>query len=94
MSAGEYHVLFLVGAGEYDKEIKGRWATEVFGLGENRAGQITGSTEHKSSFNEPVLMKDLSGKGLEGVYAFKETSLAYDECGNIFEWGAKSNGKH
>jgi hypothetical protein len=25
-----------------------------------------------------VLVKELSGKGIEGVYAFKETSLAYD----------------
>lgn len=69
VSAGEYHVLFLVGTVEYDKELKGRWSTEVFGLGENRAGQITGSIEYRTSFNEPVLLKDLSGKGIEGVYA-------------------------
>ena len=41
-----------------------------------------------------MLVKDLSGKGIEGVYAFKETSLACDECGNVFEWGAKTNGRH
>jgi len=71
VNVGEYHALFLVGALEHDKELKGRWATEVFGLGENRAGQITGNIEHKTFFSEPVLVKDLSGKGIEGVYAFR-----------------------
>lgn len=40
-----------------------------------------------------MLVKELSGKGVEGVFATRESSLAYDECGNIYEWGAKSNSK-
>jgi hypothetical protein len=51
VSAGDYHGLFLVGAGEYDKEVEGRWGKEVFGVGENAAGQVTGNAEHKQMFN-------------------------------------------
>jgi hypothetical protein len=40
-----------VGAGEYDKEVEGRWGKEVFGVGENAAGQVTGNAEHKQMFN-------------------------------------------
>jgi hypothetical protein len=39
---------------------------------------VSGSIEYKTSFSEPILVKELSGKGIEGVYAFKESSLAYD----------------
>lgn len=64
--------------------------TEVFGVGENSVGQITGK-QRQVIYKEPVLISELSGKGIEGICATKETSLAYDNNGNIYEWGIKEN---
>lgn len=60
----------------------------MFGIGENTVGQITG-IERKIIYKEPVLISSLSGKGIQGIYANKESSLAYDADGNIYEWGIK-----
>lgn len=60
----------------------------MFGLGENTVGQITGR-ERKVIYKEPVLISQLSGKGITGIYAYRESSLAYDSNGNIYEWGIK-----
>jgi hypothetical protein len=42
-------------------------------------------------FKEPVLIPELSGKGITGIYAHKETSIAYNDKGEIYEWGVKEN---
>ena len=57
-------------------------------MGENTVGQITG-IERKVIYKDPVLISSLSGKGIQGIYANKESSLAYDSNGNIYEWGIK-----
>ena len=36
-----------------------------------------------------MLISELSGKGIEGIWACRESSLAYNNNGNIFEWGMK-----
>lgn len=35
------------------------------------------------------MVSGLSGKNVKGVFAFKESSLAFDEKSNIYEWGVK-----
>ena len=73
VSCGDHHALFLVG-GSYDEDVRkiesrGRWRTEVFGVGENSAGQVLGKTYDKSPCsNEPVLIKELSGKGITVIF--------------------------
>lgn len=51
-------------------------------------GQITG-IERKIIYKEPTLISSLSGKGIAGIWASRESSLAYDKEGNIYEWGIK-----
>ena len=46
------------------------WETEVFGLGENTVGQITGRFS-RTIYKEPILISSLSGKGIEGIWATK-----------------------
>jgi hypothetical protein len=53
-------------------------------------GQVTGIPK-KGIYSEPVLISKLSGKGIKGIWAVKESSLAYDYDGNIYEWGIKEN---
>lgn len=68
---GDFHTLFLVGGSlgvNQPKETNNLWNTEVFGFGENTVGQITGK-ERKVIYKEPVLISQLSGKGIEGVWA-------------------------
>jgi hypothetical protein len=36
-----------------------------------------------------MLISQLSGKNIQGVWASRESSLAYDNNGNIYEWGIK-----
>ena len=64
------------------------WATEIFGVGENTMGQILGRPNH-TLYQDPVIVSGLSGKGIQGIAAAKESSMAYDEKGNIYEWGVK-----
>lgn len=88
---GDFHTLFLVGGSlgvNQPKETNNLWSTEVFGFGENTVGQITGK-ERKVIYKEPVLISQLSGKGIEGVWASRQSSLAYDRNGSIYEWGIK-----
>lgn len=59
------------------------WATEVFGIGENTVGQILGK-QTQIMYDTPIIIAALSGKGIEGVSASKESSLAYDLKGNIY----------
>lgn len=35
------------------------------------------------------MISGLSGKGVQGIAAAKESSMAFDEKGNIYEWGVK-----
>ena len=62
----------------------------MFGVGENTEGQIRG-VACSEIFKEPHMVAALSGKNIQGIYAFKESSLAYDGKGNIYEWGVKEN---
>jgi alpha-tubulin suppressor-like RCC1 family protein len=62
----------------------------VFGLGENTVGQVTGRSR-KVIFKEPVLVAQLSNKHIQGIWASRESSLAYDAKGNVYEWGVKEN---
>lgn len=66
---------------------------EVFGWGENTCGQILGDSNFKTIIDRPVIVKQFTGKGIVGVSAWKATSLAFDNNGNVYEWGSKSNGK-
>lgn len=67
---GDFHTLFLLNGalGTKEEDGDGAWATEVFGLGENTVGQITGR-ERKVIYKEPVLISQLSGKNIRGIWA-------------------------
>ena len=100
MACGDHHAIILANGHHsldprktQEKDDRDAWRTEVFGVGENSAGQVLGTIYEKSPCStQPVLIKELSGKGIIGVYAFRESSLAYDSSGNVYEWGVKSNG--
>lgn len=57
-------------------------------MGENGVGQAIGNASTQL-FKEPILIPELSGKGITGIHAYKETSLAYNDKGDIYEWGVK-----
>ena len=59
-------------------------------MGENGVGQALGNATTQF-FKEPVLIPELSGKGIPGIYAHKYTSVAYNDKGEIYEWGVKEN---
>jgi hypothetical protein len=80
---GDFHTLFLVGGALDCREERGGGATEVFGLGENTVGQITGRSR-KVIYKEPVLIAQLSNKNVQGIWASRESSLAYDGKGSIY----------
>lgn len=44
VACGDFHTLFLVGGSldQNEKEPKPNWTTEVFGIGEDTVGQISG----------------------------------------------------
>lgn len=68
VACGDHHALFLIGA-PIDAAQE-RVDYEVFGVGENSLGQITGAANQKE-FKTPVLIAELSGKGIEGICAVK-----------------------
>jgi alpha-tubulin suppressor-like RCC1 family protein len=84
VACGDYHTLFLVGGALNAAER----SYEVMGLGENTVGQILGKPT-KGIIKEPVVISELSGKNIKGITACRESSLAWDEKGNIYEWGIK-----
>lgn len=85
VSCGDYHTLFLVGGALGSNNSK---AFQVMGLGENMVGQILGKPS-KETIKEPVVIVQLSGKGVCGINAVRQSSLAWDEKGQIYEWGIK-----
>lgn len=84
VACGDYHTLFLVGGalGQFDP------MREVLGVGENTVGQILGKSS-KDIIKEPVVLVELSGKDIQGLAATRESSLAWDGKGQIYEWGIK-----
>lgn len=84
VACGDYHTLFLVGGalGQLDP------MREVLGVGENTVGQILGKSS-KDIIKEPVVLVELSGKDIQGLAATRESSLAWDGKGQIYEWGIK-----
>jgi alpha-tubulin suppressor-like RCC1 family protein len=83
---GDYHTLFLVAGalGQLDA------TKEVLGVGENTVGQILGKSS-KDMIKEPVVLVELSGRDIQGLMATKESSLAWDSKGQIYEWGIKED---
>ena len=79
---GDYHTLFLTEGifGETETTLDENWRSEVFGLGENGVGQVLGKSGIHI-YKEPILITELSGKGITGIYANKETSLAFNDKG-------------
>lgn len=53
-----------------ETSLKPEWRTEVFAMGENGVGQALGNATTQF-FKEPVLISELSGKGITGIYAYK-----------------------
>lgn len=84
VACGDYHTLFLVGGAL--GQVEGQ--REVLGVGENTVGQILGKSS-KEVIKEPVVVVELSGRGVEGVAATRESSLAWDGKGQVYEWGIK-----
>lgn len=84
VACGDYHTLFLVGGslGQLDCQ------KEVLGVGENTVGQILGKSS-KDLIKQPVVLVELSGKDIQGLAATRESSLAWDSKGQIYEWGIK-----
>ncbi len=64
-------------------------AVRVLGIGENGEGQVTGFETGSYRFTTPFLIPELDGRGVTGILAAKESSLAWDEKGLIYEWGGQ-----